>query len=141
MIAFFFFFVASAHLLLVSDQAPQLDIKPSCRAAAGVNRAPVSGNPAIEAALVSAVKKHYSETDEITVQIDRQTGAMQGFRNGEALDADIVGRVGAQTAKQVIIQKIREAERDSLYDEYDAMVGDMITGARVWLYGSIVRWF
>jgi N utilization substance protein A len=83
---------------------------------------------AIEAALVSAVKKHYGETDEITVQIDRQSGAMTGFRNGDVLDADIVGRVGAQTAKQVIIQKIREAERDALHDEYEAMVGEMITG-------------
>ena len=31
-----------------------------------------------------------------------------------------MGRIGAQTAKQVMIQKIREAERDSLFDEYEA---------------------
>ncbi|MEX2091323.1 MAG: transcription termination factor NusA [Pirellulales bacterium] len=83
---------------------------------------------AIESALVSAMKKHYSETDEVDVKIDRESGEMQGFHNGEPLDADIVGRVGAQTAKQVIIQKIREAERDALYDEYEATIGDMITG-------------
>jgi N utilization substance protein A len=83
---------------------------------------------AIEAALVSAVKKHYGEQDEIVVVIDRKDGSVSGTRNGEVMDADIVGRVGAQTAKQVIIQKIREAERDALYDEYVQLIGDMITG-------------
>jgi N utilization substance protein A len=83
---------------------------------------------AIEAALVSAMKKYYSETDEIVVKIDRETGSMEGFHNGAPLDADIIGRVGAQTAKQVIIQRIREAERDALYNEYEATIGDMITG-------------
>ena len=83
---------------------------------------------AIEAALVSAVKKHYGEQEDIVVNIHRTDGTVSGTRNGEPLEADIVGRVGAQTAKQVIIQKIREAERDALYDEYDQMIGDMITG-------------
>ncbi len=38
------------------------------------------------------------------------------------------GRIAAQTAKQVILQKIREAERKSLYDEYKDREGDLITG-------------
>ncbi|MBZ0288112.1 MAG: transcription termination factor NusA, partial [Anaerolineae bacterium] len=38
------------------------------------------------------------------------------------------GRIAAQTAKQVILQKIREAERNSLYDEYADREGDLITG-------------
>lgn len=38
------------------------------------------------------------------------------------------GRIAAQTAKQVILQKIREAERSSLYDEYADREGDLITG-------------
>jgi N utilization substance protein A len=83
---------------------------------------------AIESALVSAVKKHYGEQEDIVINIGRADGAVSGTRNGEPLDPDIVGRVGAQTAKQVIIQKIREAERDALYDEYDQMIGDLITG-------------
>ena len=41
---------------------------------------------------------------------------------------ETVGRIGAQTAKQVMIQKIREAERDALYDEYDELIGQMVTG-------------
>ncbi|MEE2781228.1 MAG: transcription termination factor NusA [Planctomycetota bacterium] len=84
---------------------------------------------AIEQALVSAVSKHYGEEEEITVQIDRESGAIHGTHNGTPLDPEeTIGRIGAQTAKQVIIQKIREAERDALYDEYDELVGQMVTG-------------
>jgi N utilization substance protein A len=83
----------------------------------------------IEAALVSAAKKHYGEESEIEVRIDRENGAITGSCNGEPLDAEeTVGRIGAQTAKQVMIQKIREAERDSLYDEYSDLIGQMVTG-------------
>ena len=38
------------------------------------------------------------------------------------------GRIAAQTAKQVILQKIREAERNALYDEYIEREGDLLTG-------------
>jgi len=83
----------------------------------------------IEAALVSAAKKHYGEEREITVNIDREDGSISGTCDGEELDPEeTVGRIGAQTAKQVMIQKIREAERDALYDEYEDLLGQMITG-------------
>ncbi len=84
---------------------------------------------AIEAALVTAAKKHYGETAEITVTINRETGELSGTHNGEVMDsAEISGRIGAQTAKQVIIQKIREAERDSLLGEYGEQIGQLING-------------
>ena len=38
------------------------------------------------------------------------------------------GRIAAQTAKQVIIQRIREAERDSIFDEYQTRIGQAISG-------------
>ncbi len=83
----------------------------------------------IEAALVSAAKKHYGEESNIEVSIDRQSGTIQALKDGELLDSEeTVGRIGAQTAKQVMIQKIREAERDALYDEYTEQIGDMISG-------------
>jgi N utilization substance protein A len=83
----------------------------------------------IEAALVSAAKKHYGEEADIVVKIDRQDGSIAATHNGEALDSEeTVGRIGAQTAKQVMIQKIREAERDALYDEYNELVGHMVSG-------------
>jgi N utilization substance protein A len=83
----------------------------------------------IEAALVSALKKHYGEEAEVVVAIDRQNGNVSGTHNGEVLPSEeVVGRIGAQTAKQVMIQKIREAERDALYDEYTEQIGDMVSG-------------
>lgn len=84
---------------------------------------------AIETALVTAAKKHYGENAEITVHIDRQTGEVSGTHNGQPMDqAEISGRIGAQTAKQVIIQKIREAERDALLREYGDQIGALVTG-------------
>ncbi|HWC88535.1 MAG TPA: transcription termination factor NusA, partial [Pirellulales bacterium] len=67
--------------------------------------------------------------EEIVVQIDRKDGSISGTHNGTPLDAEeTAGRIGAQTAKQVIIQKVREAERDALYDEYDKEKGQLVTG-------------
>jgi N utilization substance protein A len=84
---------------------------------------------AIEAALVSAAKKQYGEDQDIVVNIDRVSGAITGTHNGEQLDAqETLGRIVAQTAKQVIIQKIREAERDALFNEYQELVGQMVPG-------------
>jgi transcription termination/antitermination protein NusA len=84
---------------------------------------------AIEAALMTAAKKHYGELEDIVVTINRETGEVTGTHNGAPMDqAEISGRIGAQTAKQVIIQKIREAERDSLLGEYGEQIGTMING-------------
>ncbi len=83
----------------------------------------------IEQALVSALFKYYGEEAEITVSIHRDTGEIDASCNGEKLDSEeVVGRIGAQTAKQVMIQKIREAERDALYEEYNDLVGQMVSG-------------
>ena len=83
----------------------------------------------IEAALVSAAKKHYGEEADIVVRIDREDGSISATCDGEQLDSEeTVGRIGAQTAKQVMIQKIREAERDALFDEYTELTGHMVSG-------------
>ena len=62
------------------------------------------------------------------MRINRETGAIEAACNGQDLDTEWIGRIGAQTAKQVIIQKIREAERDALIEEYADQVGQMIAG-------------
>ena len=83
----------------------------------------------IEAALVSALTKVYGEEVEITCNIARENGEIDATCDGDQLDSEeVVGRIGAQTAKQVMIQKIREAERDALYDEYDELCGQMVSG-------------
>jgi N utilization substance protein A len=84
---------------------------------------------AIESALISAARKHYGEEAEIDFVIDRSTGGIDGAVNGEIVDyEDIVGRIGAQTAKQVIIQKVREAERDALLIEYEDQINELVSG-------------
>ncbi len=84
---------------------------------------------AIEAALVTAAKRNYGDDCEIVVNINREDGSLSGTRDDEPLDPDeLAGRIGAQTAKQVIIQKIKEAERDAMYEEYEAQLGQMIGG-------------
>ena len=40
---------------------------------------------------------------------------------------DVLGRIAAQTAKQVILQKVREAERDTIFNEYHSRVGELVT--------------
>ena len=83
----------------------------------------------IEAALVSAAKKHYGEDEEIVISIDREDGNITGTHNGVPLSPEQMSeRIGAQTAKQVIIQKIREAERDALYEEYMEQKEQLVTG-------------
>lgn len=46
-----------------------------------------------------------------------------------ARDFERIGRIAAQTAKQVVVQRIREAERDKVYDEYNDKVGEVLTGS------------
>ncbi|MGE5193615.1 MAG: transcription termination factor NusA, partial [Deltaproteobacteria bacterium] len=86
----------------------------------------------IEQAILSAAKKHYGEEIPLEVQIDRGNGNPTLLKEGAPIDADllgeILGRISAQTAKQVMIQKIREAERDSLFEDYLAMRGQIVTG-------------
>lgn len=83
---------------------------------------------AIESALVTAAKRQFGEEADINVTIERNSGAPTLIANGEVMDMDTFGRILAQTAKQVIIQKIREAERDSLIDEYHEQIGQLING-------------
>jgi N utilization substance protein A len=83
----------------------------------------------IESALVSALEKYYGEDSEVVVKIDRENGNVNATCNEEVLDSEeVVGRIGAQTAKQVMIQKIREAERDALHEEYSDLQGYMVSG-------------
>lgn len=54
--------------------------------------------------------------------------AQIGDSIGEKLDSKLFGRIAAQTAKQVIIQKVRDAEQDIVYNEYKDRIGELITG-------------
>lgn len=84
---------------------------------------------AIETALATAAKKSYGEEKQIEVTINRQDGALSGSCDGVAMaPEEIGGRIGAQTAKQVIFQKLREAERDALMEEFTEQIGQLVSG-------------
>jgi len=62
-------------------------------------------------------------------EIDAETLAQHSDQIGERdVTPDDFGRIAAQTAKQVIFQRIREAEREMMFDEYQDRVGELITG-------------
>ncbi|MDR0309965.1 MAG: transcription termination factor NusA [Acidobacteriota bacterium] len=71
-------------------------------------------NPSLEISIEDA--REYDETIEIddTVEMPKST--------------DVLGRIAAQTAKQVILQKVREAERQNVYSEYSGKIGEMVNG-------------
>lgn len=114
----------------------------------------------IEAALVSAYKKHFGVGGSIRVDLDWKTSGFRvfaekevvekvtsppteislaearqiqaGARLGDLVEVEVTpdnfGRIAAQTAKQVVVQRIREAERDILYQEFADRLGEVVTG-------------
>jgi transcription termination/antitermination protein NusA len=93
---------------------------------------------ALANALVSAYKRIPGAAEEAYVTIDAETFEIRVY--GQELDEDgnvsrewddtpdDFGRIAAQTAKQVMMQRIREAEREMKYEEYAGREGDIVTG-------------
>lgn len=81
-------------------------------------------------AMLAAYRKDYpgTELDEIEVKIDPETGEVALVQG----DADITppgfGRIAAQTAKQVILQGVRESEKKAILKDYKARVGSVVSG-------------
>ncbi len=83
----------------------------------------------IEAALVSAAKKVLHDKDkDVQVKIELETGKIRIYSEGKEIVSHEFGRIAAQTAKQVIFQKIREAERDVIFNEFNAKADSIVTG-------------
>ncbi len=93
---------------------------------------------ALANALVSAYKRTPGAAEEARVTIDADTGEILVY--GQVLDEDgnVVdewedtpedfGRIAAQTAKQVIRQRLRDAKREQVYELYEGREGDLVTG-------------
>ncbi len=93
---------------------------------------------ALANALVSAYKRTPGAAEEARVTIDADTGEITVY--GQELDEDgnVVdewqdtpsdfGRIAAQTAKQVILQRLRDAKREQVFEVYEGREGDLITG-------------
>ncbi|HBG26232.1 MAG: transcription termination factor NusA [Planctomycetes bacterium GWF2_41_51] len=93
----------------------------------------------LESAMVSAARKYFGKSEveaDIQVRIDRQTGEIVAFKDGQQIDIKKLGRIPAQTAKQVMIQKIKADERQSVYDEFVERKGDIISGTSVRFEGG-----
>src|SRR5436190_5515898 len=92
----------------------------------------------IEQAVASGLRKQFNteDTSEFTVQVDRTNGDISVTRGGETLPLSVMGRIGAQTVKQVMIQLIRQDERGSIYEEYKDRVGTIVTGTIARFEGS-----
>lgn len=115
---------------------------------------------AIEQALVSAYRKQFGNLDEewyYSVDLDRETGESRIFKSpvlerdeetGDILkwvESDLTdvtpagfGRIAAQTAKQVILQKIRETEKEQIIADYSQKVGDIVTAQILRMQGRTV---
>jgi N utilization substance protein A len=93
---------------------------------------------ALANALVTAYKRMPNAAEEALVEIDAESGEIRVVAQELDEDGAVVrewddtptdfGRIAAQTAKQVILQRIREAEREMKYEEYAGREGDIVTG-------------
>ncbi len=95
----------------------------------------------LESAMVSAARKYFGKAEQeadIQVKIDRHTGEIVAFKDGQQIDIRRLGRIPAQTAKQVMIQKIKADERQSVFDEYIERKGEIISGTAVRFEGGSV---
>ena len=86
---------------------------------------------AVEAAVASAAKKLWTvdKNQEVRVILDPKSGKLTAYSGDEQIRSSEFGRIAAQTAKQVVIQKIREAEKDVVFTEYHARIGEIISGS------------
>lgn len=84
----------------------------------------------IQAAILAAYRKDYSgtELDELTVEINSVTGEAKVIKGKKDITPPGFGRIAAQTAKQVILQRIREAEKKAVIEEFTHKVGSIVNG-------------
>ena len=91
----------------------------------------------LELAMVSAARKYFNALDpeEFACTVDPLTGDMTLFRKIDEqmqpleMPPEAFGRIAAQTFKQVMIQKFRDDERKSTFDEFSKRIGEIATGA------------
>ena len=93
---------------------------------------------ALANALVSAYKRSPGAAEEARVVIDSGSGDIVVYAQELDEEGNVVkewedtpddfGRIAAQTAKQVIAQRLREAKRDQVFDVYEGREGDLVTG-------------
>ncbi len=97
----------------------------------------------LEQAMVTACRKFFGTLDaeEFQCNVDPMNGDISIYRYGDPLDLkpEELGRIAAQTFKQVMIQRFRDDERESLLDEYGGRVGTVVNGvAQRYDHGALI---
>lgn len=87
----------------------------------------------IKQALLAALKRDLGLEDEellegYVVEVNEDTGAIVVLKDGKDATPAGFGRIAAQVAKQVIMQRVREAEKEAILGEYGDKIGTMVTG-------------
>lgn len=85
----------------------------------------------IKAAILAAYRKDYSEGEELltlTVDLNADTGEARVLQDGKDVTPPGFGRIAAQTAKQVILQRIREAEKQAVLSDFQEKIGGVMPG-------------
>ena len=84
----------------------------------------------IKAAILAAYRKDYGAQDveQLVVEINPDTGEAKILKDKQDVTPAGFGRIAAQTAKQVILQRIREAEKQAILTDYSAKVGSIVSG-------------
>ncbi len=83
---------------------------------------------ALKVALTAAFRKDHGESENLIVSIDPETGEAVIYDEGKDVTPPGFGRIAAQTAKQVILQKIREAEKTAIISDFEKKVGNIVSG-------------
>ncbi|MAF66273.1 MAG: transcription termination factor NusA [Planctomycetes bacterium] len=84
----------------------------------------------LEDALAAGIRRRLGAGEDLLVTIDRETGEVKMEDEEEEYEFDlaVLGRIVAQAVKQGFLQRVREEERDVLYEEYEARVGQLVNG-------------
>ncbi len=86
---------------------------------------------AVEEALLTAYLKDHPEAEDeenFEVEVNSETGEARILKQGEDVTPSGFGRIAAQTAKQIIFQRVREAEKEALASEYEEKIGAIVNG-------------
>lgn len=92
----------------------------------------------IKQAILAAYRKDYGEPEGIDVALDANTGEVKLTKKKKDVTPAGFGRIAAQTAKQVILQRIREAEKNAILSEYSSKVGSVLSGIIQRISGPVI---
>ncbi|MBA3723536.1 MAG: transcription termination/antitermination protein NusA [Candidatus Levybacteria bacterium] len=84
----------------------------------------------VQNAILAAYRKDHPgvEVEEYRAVLDPNTGEAKIFENDRDVTPPGFGRIAAQTAKQVILQKIREKEKEAIFTDYRVKIGSIVNG-------------